>query len=120
MMPRFVWFLIFGVPLAILGFVVSMVLKQYEKDRRRISSWPAITFTALSALGGFWGFIILDQLSKRSGFDYGYEARCFLLAFIGFLSALVWVIRSRKISSFLTLTASLWISLIWMMDLATL
>jgi hypothetical protein len=72
-MSVFVWLLIYGVPLAILGFVVSMVLKGYEKDRRRISSWLAITFTGLSALGGVWGFIILDQLSKRSSFDYGYE-----------------------------------------------
>jgi hypothetical protein len=119
-MPRFVWFLIFGVPLVILGCVVSMVLKRYEKDLRRISSWLAITFTGLSALGGVWGLIILDKLSKRNSFDYGYESRCFLLAFIGFLSALVWVIRSRKMPSFLTLTASLWISLIWMMDLGTL
>ena len=120
MIPRFVWFLIYGVPLVILGSVVSMVIKQYEKDRRRVSSWLAITFTALSALGGFWGFIILDQLSKRNSFDYGYEGRCFLLGFIGFISALVWVIRSRKMPSFLALTASLWVSLIWMMDLATL
>jgi hypothetical protein len=120
MMSRFVWFLIYGVPLVILGFVVSMVLKRYEKDRRRISSWLAIAFTGLSALGGVWGFIILDQPNKRSSFDYGYEGRCFLLAFIGFLSALVWVIRSRKMPSFLAFAASLWIGLIWMMDLATL
>ncbi len=119
-MSRSVWFLIYGVPLVVLGSVISMMLRQYEKDRRRVSSWLAITFTGLSALGGSWGFIILDQLSKRNRFDYGYEGRCFLLAFIGFLSALVWVIRSRKMPSFLTLTASLWISIIWMMDLATL
>jgi hypothetical protein len=119
-MPRFVWLLIFGVPLVVLGCVISMLLKRYENDRRFIYSWLAIGFTGLSALGGVWGLIILDQLSKRNSFDYGYEGRCFLLAFIGFLSALVWVIRSRKIPSFLTFTASLWISLIWMMDLATL
>jgi hypothetical protein len=120
MMPSFVWLLIYGVPLAILALVVRMVLKQYDKDRLRIFSWLTIIFTGLSALGGFWGFIILDQLSKRNSFDYGYEGRCFLLAFIGFLCALVWVIGSRKTSSVLTLIASLWISLIWMMDLATL
>jgi hypothetical protein len=119
-MPSFVWFLSYGVPLVILGLVVRMVLTQYERDRLRIFSWLAITFTALSALGGFWGFIILDQLSKRNSFDYGYEGRCFLLAFIGFLFAMVWVIGSRKTSSVLTLIASFWISLIWMMDLATL
>jgi hypothetical protein len=119
-MSIFVWYLIYGVPLAILGFVISIVLKRYEKDRRRISCWAAIIFTGLSALGGIWGFIILDQLSKRSPLDYGYEGRCFLLAFIGFLSALVWVTRSRKMPSFLALAASLWISVIWMMDFATL
>ena len=119
-MSRFVWYLIYGVPLAILGFVSFTILNRYKKDRRRISSWVAITFTALSALGGVWGFIILDQLSKRSPFDYGYEGRCFLLASIGSSSALVWVIRSTKTPSLLTLATSLWISIFWMMDLATL
>jgi MFS family permease len=102
-MRVFVWVLIYGVPLIILGFVVSIVLKRYEEDRRRISSWLAITFTGLSALGGVWGLIILDQLSRRDRFDYGYERRCFFLALLGGLSALAWVIRSRKMPSFLTL-----------------
>src|SRR5438045_2211740 len=74
-MTRLVGYLIYGVPLAILGFVICIILNRYQKDCRRISSWVAITFTSLSALGGVWGFIILDQLSKRSPFDYGYEGR---------------------------------------------
>jgi zinc transporter ZupT len=119
-MKGIVWFIFLGVPLATLGFVVSLVLRRYKAERRRISAWFAITFTALSALGGVWGFVILDQLRTRNWSDYGYESRCFGLAFIGGLATFVWIIRSRKLPAFLTLGASIWIGIVWMSDLATL
>ena len=119
-MHAIAWSLIYGVPLLTLGFVVALLLRRYQAERRRISAWFAIIFTALSALGGVWGLIILDQLSKRNRWDYGYERRCFDLAFIGGVATLVWVIRSRKLPAFLTLAASLWIGILWMLNLSTL
>jgi hypothetical protein len=119
-MTGIIWFIFLGIPLTTLGFVIALLLRRYKTEQRRISAWIAITFTALSALGGVWGFIILARLSKRSPRDYGYESRCFGLALIGGLATLVWIIRSRKMPAFLTLGASIWIGVVWMLDLATL
>ena len=106
--------------MAILGFVIVLFFRKYETGRCRIVAWFAITFAALSALGGLWGLVVIAQLSKRSPFDYGYEGRCFILGVVGLLAVFVWVVLSRKLPAFLTLTASLWIAIFWMLDLATL
>jgi hypothetical protein len=118
-MPISAWALIYSVPMLLLAISIFFTLKRRTIDVRRVSAWIAVVFTFLSALGGFWGLIIRDQLTKRSQSDYGYEAGCFLLAFIGGISALVWIVRSRTISSFLTLGASAWIGVFWMMMLGT-
>jgi len=71
-------------------------------------------------MGGLWGLIVLDQLRKRDYFDFGYERHCCDLAFWGSLGAIIWIIRARNIASSLALIASIWISTIWMLDIATL
>ena len=113
------WVLIYSVPMLLLAISIFFMLKRRTIAVNRVSAWLAVIFTFLSALGGFWSLVIRDQLIKRSQTDFGYEGRCFLLAFIGGISALVWVARSRTISSFLTLGASVWIGWFWMAALAT-
>ncbi len=118
-MSTWVWIIIYSVPLLLTVLSVTLIMRNQRLDLRRASAWLAMVFTALSAMGGLWGLIIRDQLMKRSSMDYGYEGNCLLLAFIGGISALVWVRRTRSIPSFGTLTASAWIGIFWMLVCAT-
>src|SRR6185437_6188091 len=110
-MSALIWSLIYTTPLILIGTSWLLTYKLQGHDTRRISAWFGSIFTAASAVGGLWGLIIIDQLTKRNQLDYRYERHCFDLAFLGFLGSLIWLIRSRNLSSTLALIASLWISI---------
>jgi hypothetical protein len=119
-MSTWVLVTIYTLPLLLIVLSVSLIVRGRNLDLRPASAWLAMVLTALSAAGGFRGLVIRDQLMKRPWNDYTYESKCFLLAFIGGISALVWVARSRKLPSFLTLGAAAWIGIYWMLVCATL
>jgi hypothetical protein len=119
-MRTLIWSLVYVTPLILIGASWRQTYKRQGQDKRRISAWVGSIFTAASAIGGLWGLIIIDQLTKRNQFDYGYERHSFDLAFLGFLGSLIWLIRSRNLSSTLALAASLWITIFWVLDLGTL
>lgn len=114
------WAVFFGVPSASMVLVWAAFFTRYRRELKRIPAWPALLFTTASAFAGVWGLIRLDELAKRSPFDYGYEGRAWMLAVIGFVSASIWVMRSRQWCSWATLVTSGWMAVIWMMICATL
>ena len=119
-MSKSIWSFIYATPLVLIGISWLRIYRRRDLDWHRISAWWGSIFTAASAMGGIWGLIIIDQLAKRNRFDYRYEGRCFELAFLGLLGTLIWLIRSRNLASTLTVAASLWITVIWIVDLETL
>ncbi len=114
------WTLVFCLPCAVMVLVWAAFLRRYTEELQRFSAWPALLFTTVSAFAGVWGMMHLDELAKRAPFDYGYEGRAWLLGAIGFISALVWVIRSRQWCSWGTLIIAGWMSLVWMAICSTL
>lgn len=98
----------------------AVFLARYKPELRRFSAWLALLCTTASVFAGVWGLMHVDELAKRSPFDYGYEGRAWLLGAIGFLSALVWVVRSRQWCSRGTLILAGWMSLVWMLICSTL
>jgi hypothetical protein len=112
--------LIYVTPIILIGASWRRIYKRQGQDKHRISAWLGSIFTVASAMSGLWGLVIIDQLAKRSRLDYGYERHCFDLALLGFIGSLIWFIRSRNLSSTLTLVASLWITIFWGLGLMTL
>ncbi len=59
--------------IALDGGCVGVVLTSYRCELKRIPAWPALLFTSSFAFAGVWGLLRLDELSRRSPTDYGYE-----------------------------------------------
>jgi len=118
-MPTTVWYVIFLLPVtAIIGAWV-WIATNFRQDMRHLSMWPATILTAISGLWGVWGFIHINQLSQRNGFDYGFESDALGIAFIGGIFSILWQFRTKSKPSKLALSASIWTFCVWLLICST-
>lgn len=109
-----------GVPSALMIWVAVRIVRVQRKELRSPLAWPAWLFTAASTFAGILGLILLERLSKRSGFDYGYEGTAWLLGAIGFVFSIGWLAHSRSRVALTTFGVAIWMSLLWTLVCSTL
>jgi hypothetical protein len=86
---------------------------RYVRESTRPSAWLALLLTSLSGIAALYAVVNLGELIKRSITDVNLEAIGLILAFSGFIAALVWFVRSRNLCAVGTLITASWLSFIW-------
>lgn len=112
--------LIYGTLASALFAVWFSLTTRYRSELKHLSAWLALAFTTGSCVFGVWGLFHLTELQRRNFFDFGFERRAASIAYVGFVSAIVWVMRSRRWSSWMTLGIATCLSLLWTGACATL
>ena len=112
--------LIYGALTFAILTVWTSVLMHHRYELKRLYAWLALGFTTGSCAFGVWGLFHLTELQKRYFFDFHFERSAASIAYVGFVSALVWVNRSHRWWSWVILGVATCFSLLWTAACATL
>jgi hypothetical protein len=100
-------------PSLLLATLWAAFFTRYVRESTRPSAWLALLLTSLSGIAALYAVVNLGELIKRSITDVNLEAIGLILAFSGFIAALVWFVRSRNLCAVGTLITASWLSFIW-------
>ncbi len=111
-----IWWLSYVIPL----FSLLMAWVWLFRYRPRLLVMPfailALALSTASSAMGIYGLIHIEQLSRRNFFDYGFERRAGMIAFLGLAAAIAWLLLSHKWKNppaWIAFAVSLWMSLVW-------
>lgn len=113
------WSVIFGIACALMLLPWWAFFRRDVAERKRVVAWVALLCTSVAALAGPWALLHAAELSRRSGLDYRYEGKAWVVAAVGFISSIAWVKRSRQWRSLLTFCVAGVLILIWTMSMLT-
>ena len=104
------------VPSLVMAGLWVLFFTRYIVDKRRTSAWLSLVFTFFSVIAALWAVIDLNELQNRSLMDTAYEDRAIAVAALGFLSALVWIVRHRNLCTVGVMLTAVW--LFWVFSLS--
>ena len=93
--------------LAILGGVgIVLLVLQWRQVRHHILAGCTVIFLLAAVARTYWGYLHIDQLRQRAGFDYGFESGVWFLAGTAFILGCIWFFRERRLHALLLTVVS--------------
>jgi hypothetical protein len=117
------WWIVWGVPLLAIAWTIVSLARSNRPPILVGVGFCAALIGAISPSMGIYGLIKINELMKRSYFDYAFEGRAGDFAAVGLvaaIAALLIVRKYRMLYDWAPLVASLWMLLVWTAICATL